>query len=161
MERIKELIKKLKSNGKIKVFVQFIKFGMVGLTNTLISLAVTYAFIGIVYLITHQKATTLLLDIGTTLGFIAGVINSYALNSRFVFKNKTESSKKKAFFKVFVCYGLTYLLSMLIMNVFVNHTNIPELLAPMLRLVITIPLNFIANKLWAFKDKDNNQTKEV
>lgn len=135
------------------LFVQFVKFGMVGAVNTIVSLAVTYAIIGIGYWLTKRSDDTLILDIGTTAGYVAGVVCSFTLNNRFVFKNKTERNGKKLFLKVCLCYGVTYLLSMLIMNAMVDIWHISGFLAPLLRLIIIVPLNFCANKLWAYKDK--------
>ena len=43
--------------------------------------------------------------------------------------------------------------SSVLMVVFVQILGISEYLAPILRLVFTIPLNFVMNKLWAFKEK--------
>jgi putative flippase GtrA len=33
----------------------------------------------------------------------------------------------------------------------VNYLNISEFIAPILNLIITIPLNFLLNKFWAFR----------
>ena len=37
--------------------------------------------------------------------------------------------------------------------------GIPELLGPIINLVITTPINFVINKLWAFKTKKNETTE--
>lgn len=39
------------------------------------------------------------------------------------------------------------------MTLFVQVMGISQMIAPIPRLVFTIPLNFLMNKLWAFKDK--------
>ncbi len=149
---------------------QFIKFGFVGLTNTLISWVTTFAVILIVGDLCGIRTLTLGsltipnfdANLGNLLGFVVGVINSFSLNRRYVFTNKQEQSDKRAFAKTFVCYGATFLLSMVLMNllleVFGLHIvlfgkDVSKYVATMFRLLITIPLNFIANKLWAFKDR--------
>lgn len=145
-------ISRLEAHPKGRVLVQFIKFGMVGASNTLLSLGVTYLVMAVFrYGFSLENIWTL--DAATTLGYIAGVCNSYFWNKRYVFRNGREKDGKKAFSKMFVCYGITYLLSMLIMNVLVDVLHIPSVIAPIPRLLLTIPLNFAANKLWAFKDK--------
>lgn len=151
-EKLNALLEKCENHPRGKVVLQFIKFGMVGVSNTLLSLLVTYAVIAVFRLCFHITSTWSL-DIATTVGYLAGVCNSYFWNKRYVFKDGKETSQKKAFAKMFVCYGVTYLLSMLIMNVLVDYCHVPGIIAPIPRLIITIPLNFIANKLWAFKDK--------
>lgn len=123
--------------------IQFIKFGMVGVSNTLISLGCYYLFL---FLGAHYL-------IANAIGFVVSVLNSYFWNSRFVFKAKEEHSGAKAFTKVFASYGVSFCLSSVLMTLFVQVMGISQMIAPILRLVFTIPLNFLMNKLWAFKDK--------
>lgn len=131
-------------SDKIKTYyTQFIKFGMVGVSNTAISLAVYYVLIhfGIHYLLANAS------------GFVVSVINSYFWNSHFVFKNKTEKNEFHAFLKVFTSYGISFCISCVLMIILVQIIGIDKRIAPIIRLGLTIPLNFIMNKLWAFKDK--------
>lgn len=123
-------------------FEQFIKFGIVGCSNTLINLAVYYTCIhlGFHYLIAY------------TIGFLVSVCNAFYWNNKYIFKNKQESSLPKAFLKVVISYGLSFLLSILLMGIMVELLSISSLLAPLLKLAITIPLNFFLNKVWAFRD---------
>ncbi len=151
MKKIKGLAD-TEQNSKIRVFVQFLKFGLVGGMNTLLSLAVTYGGMALFHFIFHIN-TTWSLNICTTRGYIAGVCNSYFWNSRYVFTKRQEKSKKNAFLKVCLCYGGTYLLSVFLMDIMVVYMHVPSVIAPIPRLIITIPLNFVANKLWAFKDR--------
>lgn len=150
-------IKDGENNSKIKIIIQFIKFALVGASNTIVSLVVTYLVMFIMNkcfgIDTNAAENYLWVDLATFFGFLAGVINSFVLNGKFVFKGKQETSKSKTFAKVFICYGGTYLLSLLIMNVLLTKLHIPGNIAPIPRFIITIPLNFIANKLWAYKDK--------
>ncbi|MCR5718974.1 MAG: Coenzyme F420 hydrogenase/dehydrogenase, beta subunit C-terminal domain [Lachnospiraceae bacterium] len=126
-----------------KRFEQFIKFGIVGISNTVICLAVYYLglLVGIDYRISY------------TLGFLASVCNAFYWNNKYVFKNKQEKSILKAFAKVFASYGLSFVISIILMNIFVELLHIPSVIAPLLKLVVTIPINFVLNKVWAFKDK--------
>lgn len=144
----------MKSIKTKKTLIQFIKFGLVGVSNTLLSLAVSYAVMGLLYWLLDVPMTAMWsANVGTVLGYVAGVCNSYFWNSRYVFKDGREQDGRKAFAKMFLCYGVTFLLSLGIVNVCNNILHIPAWLTPPLRLIITVPLNFIANKLWAFKDK--------
>ncbi len=129
----------------VKLIKQFFKFGIVGVSNTLISLGIYYLF---VYLGFHYL-------LANTFGFLVSVLNSYFWNSRFVFKDKRESSGLRAFSKVFVSYGISFCLSSVLMVLFIQVLQISEYIAPLLRLVLTIPLNFVMNKIWAFKETWN------
>lgn len=126
-----------------KLAAQFVKFGMVGASNTLISLACYYGFLALGL---HYLA-------GNTIGFLVSVVNAFYWNNRLVFREKQEKSLPRAFAKVFVSYLGSFLLSTALIWLMVEVLHISDKLAPILRLAITIPLNFILNKLWAFRDR--------
>lgn len=119
---------------------QFIKFGLVGISNTLISLGTYYLlyFLGVNYLISN------------TVGFVVSVLNSYYWNNKYVFK-KTQKGHLKPLIKTFLSYGSTFLLSTVLLFIMVQYFGVSEIIAPIVTLVITIPLNFLMNKFWAFK----------
>lgn len=119
---------------------QFIKFGLVGVSNTFIS-------IGTYYLLYFFEVNYL---IANTVGFIVSVLNSYYWNNKYVFK-KTQEGHLKPLIKTFLSYGSTFLLSTVLLFVMVQYFGISEVIAPIITLVITIPLNFFMNKFWAFK----------
>lgn len=139
------MLKKLKAslkNGNTATFIgQFIKFGLVGLSNTIISTAITYVFLFI---------DDSLLYIGYVVGFVVSVLNAYFWNSRYVFDSKPKG-KMKAVLKVYVSYGSTFLLGFLFMYIFVDIAGQSKWLAQPASLCFTIPLNFLMNKYWAFK----------
>lgn len=135
------LYKKM-NKGKLKNFFQFMKFGIVGLSNTLISLFVYYI---IIYLGVHYI-------IANTVSFIIGVANAYYWNSKYVFQEQIINRYKfSSIIKVFVSYGSTFIISTLLLFVWVDVIDISDKIAPIINLIITIPLNFILNKFWAFK----------
>ena len=121
---------------------QFIKFLLVGCSNTVVVLVVYYIVVWI--------AGTKYYLLGQTIGYGVGILNSFFWNSRFVFSNAQES-QGKAFIKMCACYGITYLLQMGVLYVFVEWLSMSEWLAPMIAIIITTPINFVLNKLLAFK----------
>ena len=129
------------------IIIQFIKFGLVGISNTLVSWLCYYIFI---------LVNSALYLIGGTVGGIISIANAFFWNEHFVFKceKKDLKSKIKRLGKTYVSYGVTSLLGLLILWVEVKFWEIDEKLAPIINLIITVPLNFIINKLWTFKDKE-------
>lgn len=136
------------SDEKIETLAQFIKFGLVGLSNTLLSYAI--------YLLTLLILSPLKLSwdyfVASFLSFVLSVLWSYFWNNRFVFK---QDSKKRSFwkslFKTYLSYAFTgIILGNILLYVWVALLGIPKTLAPLLSLVITVPLNFLLNKYWAF-----------
>ena len=121
-------------------FMQFVKFCLVGLSNTAISLLVYYVFVLI---------NPALYLIGNAAGFVVSVLNSYFWNSRFVFKKQDE--KTKTIVKTFVAYGSNLLIGTVLLWLFVDVWGLSEFVAPLLQLVITVPLNYVLNKFWVMK----------
>ena len=119
---------------------QFIKFGIVGASNTLIFLAIYYllVFLGVHYILAN------------VIGFVVSVCNAYYWNSRKVFK---AQGGKSAVIRTFAAYGATTLLSTGLMFVMVDVFGISQYIAPIINLFITIPANFVLNKLWVFRSK--------
>ncbi len=129
----------------IQSLVQFIKFGMVGVSNTLISYVIYAAGVraGMHYLL------------ASVLGFVISVLNSFYWNNKYVFRQgREERSLLAALVKTFMAYAFTgLLLANLLLYVWVDILGISEYLGPILNLFITVPLNFVINKLWAFRGK--------
>lgn len=132
--------------------VQFIKFGIVGASNTLISMAVYYLllFFGVHYIAAN------------TAGYLAGTLNAYYWNSKYVFKKEAGEVRGvgKSLFRSFLAYGITYLLSTGLLYLWVDILGISDKIAPVLNLVLTTPLNFLLNKLWAFKGQGSGKGGE-
>lgn len=127
-----------------KLFEQFIKFGLVGVSNT----AISY----VVYMLGIQLGMHYLL--ASIAGFIISIMNSFYWNNRYVFRKEEgeQRSLVKAFIKTFLAYaGTGLVLNNILLILQVSILRIPEWLAPLLNLIITIPLNFVLNKIWAFK----------
>ena len=125
---------------------QFVKFGVVGVSNTLISYVV---YIILVNLGLHY----LLASIG---GFLVSVINAYYWNDRYVFnaEQREERAWWKVFLKTFTSYaGTGLILNNLLLILWVDIVGLHEMLGPVINLFVTIPLNFLLNKYWAYKDK--------
>ncbi len=127
--------------------LQFVKFGLVGVSNTLVSWAVYYLFLWL-----NED----LYMAGTVIGTVVSIYNAFFWNDRFVFKggDRDRKSRLKRLGKTYVSYGFTSLLSIALVWAEVNLLGISKALAPIVTLVVTIPLNFLINKFWTFKKGD-------
>ena len=124
--------------------IQFIKFGIVGLSNTVIALAVYYGllWLGINYLISN------------TISWIVSVFNAFFWNNKYVFKN--ENTWITALLRTYASYGFSFILGSFLLYVFVDWLGISKIIAPLVLLIITIPLNFLMNKFWTFKSREKS-----
>ena len=127
-----------------KSLIQFIKFGIVGVTNTFIGLGVYYIFVLI-----NKKWY----QIGNIIGWLVSVAWSCYWNNRFVFSQEQNSGKQmlKRLGKSYVSYGFSFLLTLLLLHLEIELWKWSENISPLVNLIITIPLNFILNKYWTFK----------
>lgn len=120
---------------------QFIKFGMIGASNTIVSTSIYYLFIWM-----DPK----LYFVGNVVGWGVSVFNSFYWNNRFVF-TKSEFSWGQKLLRTYLAYGGSFIVGSITLVVLVSVLGVSEWLAPWINIVITIPLNFVLNKFWAFK----------
>lgn len=143
---------------------------MVGLINTFVSYAIysILIYFGVHYLIASAA------------GFIISVFTSFLLNYTFVFKISENEEKRiwwKVLIKTYISYGFSGLIlnslllilwiSVLHLSKYVNfevgilakegivltNAELAKYIAPLINLFITIPLNFVLNKFWAYGHK--------
>lgn len=137
-----------------KTVIQFVKFGIVGISNT----ALGY----IIYATTLK--TLRLFDLFPSVDiyisqfvmFMLSVAWSFYWNNKMVFKQ--ESGEKRniisALWKTYVSYAFTSLfLSEVLLLIEVRFLDINEYIAPIINLFITVPLNFVIQKFWAFRER--------
>lgn len=119
---------------------QFLKFGFVGIINTVIAWVVYYVCIG----------NGMNMYLANTLGWGLGVINAYIWNVLWVFKGNREGFKKTVP-KFIGTYFLTYLLTQLLTFLFVQLAGMSPYLVPVVCVPITTFINFFLSKFWTFK----------
>ena len=129
---------------------QFIKFGIVGVTNTLISYFLNIATL---YMLRNQG---LVFDyvIANCVAFFISVLWSFYWNNRLVFETKQGWKQiVRALVKTYISYGVTgIVLSNVLSFVWINFLGISKMVAPMINLIFSVPINFLLNKYWAFED---------
>lgn len=165
-ERFACMMAKLEKS-RLAPLVQFIKFGLVGVSNTLISYAVE--MLGYYVLFSRGMfadvaawlkvdAEQALVVAVTLLSFVISVTNAYYWNSRYVFRSggkRTAAQHARAYLRTAACYALTGLFLSPALKLWMGSAGIPFWAASLLTLIVTIPLNFVLNKFWAFAKKDD------
>ena len=131
-------------------FMQFVKFGIIGLSNTVISYILNVA----VLLILSPFSVSWDFFAGNMVGFLLSVLWSFYWNNRFVFtmQEGQQRSVWKALLKTYLAYGFTgIILNNILSWLWITKFGISKFIAPVINLVVSVPLNFIINKLWAFR----------
>ena len=135
-------------------FIQFIKFGIVGVSNTVIS----YVLYVVSLTAFHRFALFSGVDyiIASVIAFILSVLWSFYWNNKMVFQLKDGQKRSvwKALIKTYISYSFTGLfLNNILLILWVRIFHISELIAPIINLLISVPINFLINKFWAFKEE--------
>ena len=138
---ILKLLHKDLTDAQWQVWEQFIKFAMVGCSNSLVCLVVCY-----IILFGFGEEQYLL---GQTLGYIAAIFNSFFWNSKYVFSDH-RGNKKTAFGRMCVCNVAVYVLQIGALCFLVDIVAVSEWIAPVLAILIALPVNFFLNKLFVF-----------
>ncbi len=133
------------NEGTKHTYLQFIGFCFVGVTNFIVNYLV-YVFC--------LKIIGFNVYVSAIFSFIVSVLNAYLLNNQLVFNREKEHHWIRNLLRTYISYGFTGLiLTEVLLYIEVDVLKINPLLAPVINLVITTPINFWLNKYWAFEEK--------
>src|SRR5271165_514546 len=122
------------------VVVQFVKFGIVGVSNTLLTFAVYTLLLkgfGVWYLA------------ASAIGFVVGAVNGFLWNRRWTFRGHVGDALTPVRWGIVQGCGLGLNLGLL--YVFVHEAGLDELLGQAFATVIVTVLTFLANRAWTFR----------
>lgn len=115
-----------------KSLTDVIKFVIGGGINT----GFTYClYFGLQVILPYQVAYAL--------AFACGIVFSYWFNAMIVFKTPISW---KGFFSFPLVYLVQYLLSAVLLSVFVEWLGIPKSVAPLAIIVLTVPITFVLTR---------------
>ena len=149
VELLFKIIKKDLTDKKRQTFKEFLQFGLVGVSNTIIS----YLLYVVTLLLVSKSGVKFDYIIANIVSWLHSVLWSFYWNNKFVFKKEEGENRNiwSALFKSYVSYGFTVLILNNILSVlWVSVLHISKMLAHIFNLVISIPINFFMIKLWAF-----------
>jgi len=135
-----------------KTIIQIIKFSVVGITNAIISYTI---YSGLVYIGLHYIIANLV-------SFLISVFISFLLNYNYVFINKNDQKRNiiRLLFKTYASYAFNGLiLQNFLLFFLIDLLHLSKYIAPFFSWIITIPLNFILLKYWAFQPDKHNKDK--
>ena len=92
--------------------------------------------------------------IAQTVSFLFSVLWSFYWNNKFVFTLQENQRRDviQALLKSYASYSFTGLfLNNILLILWVRALEISEFIAPFFSLMISVPINFLLNKFWAFK----------
>jgi putative flippase GtrA len=120
--------------------VQFVKFGIVGVSNTLLAFAVYTLLL---------KAFGLWYLAASAIGFGVGAVNGFLLNRRWTFREHVGDAFTPVRWTIVQGCGL--LLNLGLVYLFVAGAGLDELIGQACATAIVVVLTFIANRAWTFR----------
>lgn len=138
---------------KRQTIIQFTKYAMVGVMNTLVTLLLIFIFKNLLGVNEY---------VSNAIGYVGGLINSFLWNKKWVFRSHHGMAREAVKFIIgfLLCYGLQ-LLAVWILN---EHSFIGDLLfdlgfytvsgyaiATLIGMVLYTLLNFVYNRLVTFR----------
>lgn len=165
-------------------WVQFIKFGAVGGSGVLVNLIVTViankllpGYQGVAIDLPFTEFNIRWYHVITTIAFLVANIWNFQLNRTWTFKSGKHAGWFKEFFPFLATGLVAYVVGQGILTLLLKHGSPLELAAlfpilddstglrtplywaQMIQIVVTMPINFVVNKLWTFRavrDKRRN-----
>ena len=152
LKKIFRIVRRECTESAIRNVTQFVKFGIVGASNTLVG----YALYAVCLLLLKKLSILTDVDyiIAQTVSVLLSVLWSFYWNNKFVFTLQENQGRNtiQALLKSYASYSFTGLiLNNILLILWVKALGISEFIAPFFSLMISIPINFILNKFWAFK----------
>ncbi|MGG0723476.1 GtrA family protein [Bacillus mycoides] len=123
---------------------KFLKFGLVGIANTLITI-ISYVILvklGMNYLVAN------------TLSYSIGVANSYYWNKNWVFQSNGKDLS--IFIKFLTVNLIVFAFNTLSLFILVAKFSINEFIAQIFAIGIGMMINFFLNKMWTFSQTEKS-----
>lgn len=149
-----KFVKKELSDDMLLSVMQFVKFGVVGASNTILSYIIYVVSLSVFQVMEILSNSDYL--VAQIVAFILSVLWAFYWNNKVVFtlQEGEERSVWKSLIKMFISYSFTGLfLNAILIVLWVQVMHISKFIAPMINLIVSIPINFIINKFWAFRGK--------
>ncbi len=125
---------------RLPLIVQFLKFGIVGVSNTILAFAV-YTLLLKVFGVWYVAASGI--------GFAVGAVNGFLLNRRWTFKEHKGDALTPVRWAVVQGCGLGCNLGLVYM--FVSGAGLGALVGQACATAIVTVLTFVANRSWTFR----------
>jgi len=122
--------------------VQFVKFGIVGVSNTLITLVV-YTVLLKVFGVWYLAASAI--------GFAAGATNGFLLNRRWTFSEHVGDAFTPVRWGVVQTGGLA--INEALLYLLVHDAHLDKLLAQVCATAVVTVTTFLVNRAWTFREQ--------
>ena len=149
-------------------FLQLLKYGVVGVINTLLTALTIWIILRFGYGIGEEAgASSSEMFVANLLGYVVGIVNSFLFNRNWTFKSK--SSWKTGFLKFLLAFAVCYSIQLLIVIGLNESMIIPSValfgyrilsayICQFIGIVVYTLSNFLLNKYYTFNEKTVSET---
>jgi putative flippase GtrA len=127
---------------------QFVKFGIVGGSGTLVNLGI-FSLIIFVYVEAAGTRPLIVEQIASGVAFCVAVVGNYYFNRRWTFRHRGPVIAHFGRFFLVSCVGLV--LNVLFYTALHSWAGLGEHLSELLAIGCVMPMNFVGSKFWAFR----------
>jgi putative flippase GtrA len=123
-------------------WLQLVRFGLVGGIGFVVNVAVYAALVhgaGFEYRVASVAA------------WLVAVLNNFVLNRHWTFDARDQGRAHHQAMRFLLVSLLAEIVSLLLLTVFVESAHLAKVPAQALAVAISMPFNFLGNKLWTFR----------
>ncbi len=125
---------------RMPIVEQFLKFGIVGVSNTLLTFVVFTILV---------KVVGLWYVAASAVGFVVGACNGFLLNRSWTFRGHSGGSS--AALRWTVVQGCGLLADLGLIYLFVTGAGLPKLVGQAFAIVLVVGATFFVNRTWTFR----------
>ncbi|MCL1934580.1 MAG: GtrA family protein [Candidatus Azobacteroides sp.] len=146
-------------------WLQAIKYGIVGVINTLLTIVIIWIMMYPVFQAGKQETVSpTIITVSNITGYTIGLINSFLWNRKWTFQSKNHWGKE--FIKFTAAFLICYIPQLFLVNILNKYTAGPDLrftignhpleisyayICQLIGMVFYTTLNFLLNKFYTFK----------
>ncbi len=129
-----------------KPIIQFIRFGIVGVSNTLITAIIIWVLLELLHFSDY---------LANIIGYVVGLANSFIWNRKWTFENNARISQ--TIFKFVIIFAVSYLFQLGNLYLLLNFTTIDAYICQLLSIITYTIVNFVLNRYYTFKTTTNEK----
>jgi putative flippase GtrA len=141
-KRAPQSLARASRHKSVPLLMQFMKFGLVGVSNTLLTFLV-YTVLLKVFGVWYLAASAI--------GFAAGAVNGFLLNRRWTFRGHIGDALTPVRWTVVQGCGLA--LNEALLYLFVDGFDLDELVGQAFATAIVTVITFLVNRAWTFRTR--------
>jgi putative flippase GtrA len=130
--------------GQNEFIIHFIKYGIVGFSNFLVTGAVYYILLRVLFV---------WYPISFMLSWGIGVLYTYLINFIWVFKPEEKIEFKHRLWKYFLVYATSLIVNLTLLTYIVEVFSLDPFWSQFLIIPIVVLINFIGIKYWALRKR--------